>query len=82
MFRQTTSNKLWGQVNGMTVNCKETGTPPALLPVVSPWLSCPLTSQNLISSVCVGGVRVCTVPGVFCHIMSTFAFRNLLCVNL
>lgn len=58
MFRQTTRNKLWGQVNGMTVNCKETGTPPALLPVVSPWLSCPLTSQNLISSVCGGGACV------------------------
>ena len=78
MFRQTTRNKLWGQVNGMTVNCKETDTPPALLPVVSPLLSCPLTSDLE----CVGDVRVCTVPGVFCHIMPTFAFRNLLCVKL
>lgn len=85
MFRQTTSNKLWGQVNGMTVNCKETGTPPALLPVVSPWLSCPLTSQNLISSVCGGGCvcvrcQVCFV--ILCLLLPSEISSALTCKTI
>ena len=73
--------KLWSQAGGMHVNCKETGTPPDLLPVASPLLRFPITVQSHRGSY--GGcASVCLRPGVFCRVVSAFAFRNRFSVNL